>query len=755
MPRGAWLARAVVRYRIAVVISWIAATVGLAPLASRASRELDVAARVNGSEAASVDSAMAFHFGSPFAHNAIMVLRGAPSPDSGQERELLARLVASVSTLRGVTGTLSALNSADTLFTPASGSLVIVGLDPRAERLDILVSHLRRATAPLARELAVSFPGTSVRWTGSAPVNADIRQASAEQGRAAELRVLPLTIVLLVLAFGALVASMLPLVAGAAAIVTALGLAMLIHRAVPLSIALQNIVSMIGLGVGVDYALLCVSRFREAIAEGIAPRDAAVAAGQHAGGTIALSGVAVCIGFGALLLVPLNEIRSIGVGGILVVATSVLAAVTLLPALLALLGERVDLGRVMGGRSGRAATSAARWRAWGNLIVGRPALILVVASAPLVALALQARRLDATLPSGNWLPRGIESGVAMGDLIHMGRGGVVNGIRVLVELPPASSLYTSAGWNVVARMSERLRTDPRIARVQSITTLLGGDSLSLLAQSFVPDQVSRMLLTSDGQAAIIDAIPRGGVEFIDLAALVRVLRKDALAHVTPAGSRIRVGGLPAMNVDYEDAITLRAFGLVALVVGLTLAALMAGFRSLLVPLKAIALNLLSVASACGAVVVVFQDGHGARLFGLNGPSSGVFPAVPLLVFCIVFGLSMDYEVFLVSRVAEARRAGFGEHEAVVEGLTRTGGVITSAAAIMIAVFGAFAMGSFLFIKMLGLALAVAIFVDATFVRLAIGPALLVLAGRWNWWPGDEHAVAEFHAPKQLPIRPES
>jgi len=173
----------------------------------------------------------------------------------------------------------------------------------------------------------------------------------------------------------------------------------------------------------------------------------------------------------------------------------------------------------------------------------------------------------------------------------------------------------------------------------------------------------------------------------------------------------------------------------------TLVALLVGFRSLLVPLKAVVLNLFSVAAAFGAVVLVFQDGLGVRLLGLDAPLDGTFPAVPLIVFCVVFGLSMDYEVFLVARVAEARRRGLGDTEALAEGVARTGGVITSAAAIMIAVFAAFTFGGFVLVKILGFALAAAVLLDVTVVRVALGPALLALAGRWNWWPGDSGALS--------------
>jgi RND superfamily putative drug exporter len=219
-------------------------------------------------------------------------------------------------------------------------------------------------------------------------------------------------------------------------------------------------------------------------------------------------------------------------------------------------------------------------------------------------------------------------------------------------------------------------------------------------------------------------------------ALVRDLRSAPARELTGLrDTRVVVGGLPAFNVDYEAAVNSATPRVVMLVVAGTLLALAVGFRSVLVPLKAVALNLLSVGGAFGAVVLVFQKGYGERLLGLSAPLDGIFAAVPLLVFCIVFGLSMDYEVFLVSRVAEARRLGASEREAVVEGVRRTGGVITSAALIMTVVFAAFVLGDFVLMKILGFALAVAVLLDVTIVRLALGPALLTLAGRWNWWPG--------------------
>jgi RND superfamily putative drug exporter len=201
------------------------------------------------------------------------------------------------------------------------------------------------------------------------------------------------------------------------------------------------------------------------------------------------------------------------------------------------------------------------------------------------------------------------------------------------------------------------------------------------------------------------------------------------------GATIKIGGIPALNADYQTIVMDRFVPVLEIVVGATLLALLVGFRSLFAAVKAIALNLLSVAASFGALVLVFQYGHGSHLLGVPAATGSVFPLVPIVSFAIVFGLSMDYEVFLVARVLEARRSGMPEMDAIPEGMAKTAGLITSAAAIMIVVFAAFTFGNFLVVKMIGFTLAVAVLLDATLVRMVIGPALLSIAGDWNWWPG--------------------
>jgi RND superfamily putative drug exporter len=315
----------------------------------------------------------------------------------------------------------------------------------------------------------------------------------------------------------------------------------------------------------------------------------------------------------------------------------------------------------------------------------------------------------------------------------MDRNGVVESLRVLVELPDDSIGQTDAGWNVLDRVSKRLAGDPRCFRVISVTTLAQGNRSSLLDLS---RETRRTFLSSDGRAALIEVIPAGLVSLREQVNWVRELRKTgAQGLIGVSGATILIGGIPALNADYETIIRDHFPSVTALMVVGTLLALFCGFRSVFAPLKAIALNLLSVAASFGVLVLVFQNGHGSSLFGVPGGTGSVFPLVPIVAFAIVFGLSMDYEVFLVARVLEARRSGLSEIDAIPEGLARTAGLITSAAAIMIVVFAAFTFGDFLVVKMIGFTLAVAVLIDATLVRIVIGPALLRIAGDWNWWPG--------------------
>ena len=730
----------VVRHRRWVVGAWLLLASLILPHAIGAEKRLDVSASVPGSESDRVQSLLAHRFKAAFPTFAIVVVTGSPSPATAQGRALLSGLRDAVSSLPFVVGTFSYLDVPDSLLAGKRGeTYMLVGLEPDGRRPDELVPLLRSATTTFARRHSPAYPALAFRWTGEIALNYDLRLASAADARAAERRVLPVTLVLLVLAFGAIVAATLPLIAGAVSISLAIGGAVLLTRFWPLSILLQNVVAMLGLGLGIDYALLMVGRFREALATGASRLDAARVATSRAGHTIILSGASVAIAFAALLFVPVDEIRSIAVGGLLVITVAVMLATTLLPALLAFLGSRVNAGRI---RRLPLGDASAAWRRWGRFVCAHPAMVLALAGTPLAAIAFQATRLTTDLPRGDWLPGEMESSRGLRTLMEMRASGVVNAVRLVVHFPANATWDTPAGWTALRRAGSALAADPRVARVRSLPAVTGLTSPNLQILASLPAQVRESMASADGRLALIEVLPSEQAGMAGATALVRQLRGQPSTSLTGLpGSSIDVGGLPALNVDYEASTAGRFRSIVLAVTVATFLALLIGFRSVLVALKAIVLNLFSVAVAFGAVVLVFQDGVGINLIGLSEPLGGSFPAIPLLVFCVVFGLSMDYEVFLVARVAEARAAGMTDDDAIAEGLARTGGLITSAAAIMIAVFAAFVLGDFVLIKILGFALTVAVLVDATIMRIAIGPALLKLGGQWNWWPGETYRLA--------------
>jgi RND superfamily putative drug exporter len=692
---------------------------------------------VEGSQAETVQQDLVDRFHSPFVDRVVLVVKGLPPVDSAEGAQALGTIVDSLQQVPGVTAVVSYLQLRDPLFLgKGGGTYVLVGLSSTEGPVESLVPKLHERATSLADQLRGRYSAVNLELTGELPLNFDIRKASTDDLKHAESLVVPATLALLLVAFGSLVAAVIPLAVGQLAIAASLAITGFFAQRFHLSILVQNLATMLGLGLGIDYALLMVSRFREALSAGNAPSIASVIAARQAGRTLLISASTVAIGFLALLTVPISEIRSIGFAGFLVAGISVLLTNTLVPALLALLGKRIDAGRMPFTPKldeQRTARTGKRWRRWGTVIVAHPWIALILAGTPLLLLAWQAKHLDTRMPNGSLLPKSAESVHALHTLENMDRAGIIYSMRVIVELPSDSIAQSDAGWSAIDRLSTRLGSDPRCARVISITTIASGNRAYLTDLS---RETRRTFLSNDGHAALLEVLPKSSVSLREQVDWVRELRKVGAPALTGIpGATLEIGGVPALNADYQTIIEERFPWVAAMVVGATLLALLAGFRSLFVAVKAILLNLLSVAAAFGALVLVFQDGHGSKLLGVSEATGSVFPLVPIVAFAIVFGLSMDYEVFLVARVLEGRRSGLSESDAIPEGMERTAGLITSAAAIMIVVFAAFTFGSFLVIKMIGFTLAFAVLIDATLVRIVIGPALLRVAGDWNWWPG--------------------
>jgi RND superfamily putative drug exporter len=732
-------ARDAARRRFWLAMSGFVMALALLPFSYKVERRLETAVHIKGGESEKVDLELAQRFQSPYAHRLVLVISGIPDPDSAKGADALGFLTSSLRSVPGVSGAVSSLDWPDPLFTGNNGgALIIVGLDPHDETVEALVPKLRARADWMEGQLRSQYPNIKLEITGETPLNFDLRKVSADDVTHAEERAMPVTLVLLVLAFGSLAAALLPLGVGLLSISMSLGAAALLAHYLQLSILVQNLATMLGLGLGIDYALLMVSRFREALAEGYDPGPAADIAARQAGRTLIISASTVAIGFSALLIVPISELRSIGIAGLLVTAFSVMLCTSVLPWALSLLGHRINVARVSipDGQSKTRNLCAAseRWVRWGGLVTRRPWTALLVAGIPLLILAFQARRISPGIPDHDAFPTAAASVRALYTLQSMGRSGIVQGLRVILELPPQSPPLSPTGWLATTRLTKQFQSDSRAEEVLSLSTLTGMSDTPDAVHD-VPESFRKSFLRSDGQATLIELLPTATLTPNAQVQWVRDVRSSDVAAITGVpGAVLRVGGVPALQADYDLVVKERLPKVVLGVVLGSLLALLIGLRSLFAAIKAILLNLLSVGASFGALVVVFQDGHGSKLFGLEGPTGSVYPIVPILSFAIVFGLSMDYEVFLVARVLEERRRGLDERSAVIEGLARTAGLITSAAAIMIAVFTAFTLGSFLVVQMLGFTLAGAVLIDATLVRMVVGPALLQLAGDWNWWP---------------------
>lgn len=606
-----------------------------------------------------------------------------------------------------------------------------------------LVMPVRRVIQRVLASFAVDTMRYQVRVTGRSPLDMDIRNITAADSKRGELRLLPLTMGVLLLAFGALVAALLPLLVGFLAIWTTLAIITVLAHFTPMSVFVLNMTSMLGLGVGIDYSLLIVTRFREELNKGLRRKDAALRALTTAGAAVITSGLTVVVGFGALLLTPLTDTRSVGIGGLVVVGMAVLLSTTLLPALLAVLGRQIDRPRWLARRLTWYHAPGV-WEKWARSLGRHPRRALLLGGIAVALLTAPAAWIRIGLPARHWWPTQTEAGRGVADLEAMGQAGVIIPIRMVIEFPEGQTAVNATSLRALKRLSDSLRADPRIAQVRSLVdvrpkasllsySLLYSDLASARAQ--MPDFLDAYL-SPDARVTLMDVVVKDTTSLTTTMEVTRDVRR--LAATRPKSiqqAKVYVGGYTAAALDVQDLLVAQFPLLVALILAVTGVMLAVAFRSVLVPVKAVIMNSLSVGATFGLIVLVFQFGYGSSLLGLSGPAAAIFVVVPILVFAVVFGLSMDYEVFLLSRVKEAYDRTGDNLRATQEGLSATATTITSAALIMILVFGVFAFARVLAMQFIGFGLAVAVFLDATLIRMVLVPAIMHLAGDWNWWPG--------------------
>jgi len=584
-----------------------------------------------------------------------------------------------------------------------------VSADGHATLIPILIPNTDDAGAvENVAERADKNAAFDVGLTGNQTSDYDFNKLSQHDLKSGELKFgVPAALVILILVFGAVVAGLIPLLMAIISIIAALGLVAVLSQPFNLSVFIINMLSGMGLALGIDYSLFVVSRYREERAAGREQLEAIGGAGATASRAVLVSGTAFVVAMCGMMIVPNNIMRSLALGAILVGIVSVVAALTLLPALLGLFGDRVNSLRVpfVGRASVEGASPEGRfWRAVVGGVVRRPVLSLLVAIAVLVAAAVPVLGL------------------------HIGSNGVTT-------LP--DRFVSKRGFAAVQRFFPRATTDPVRVVADRASDPNVSAALDRLRSRLAADRRfaggGEIRLSPDGGTAVLQVAVRGDPEAPEAISAVRELRGDLIPQVfADTEAVVLVGGDTAETADYLDSVSSPAPYVFVLVLGLTLVLLTVVFRSLIVAATAVFLNLLSVGAAYGLLVLVFQHGIGAGLLGFAHADT-IEAWVPLFLFSVLFGLSMDYQVFLLSRIRERYDIGGDTAEAVLHGVAATARIITGAALIIVAVFLGFAMGDLIMFQQMGFGVAVALLIDATLIRSVVLPSAMKLLDRWNWY----------------------
>jgi uncharacterized membrane protein YdfJ with MMPL/SSD domain len=603
----------------------------------------------------------------------------------------------------------------------------------------VIVSNLEPADAKgytkKVREAVGEIRGAETYVTGAAAVTYDTDKVFARDAKVGELyTAIPLAALILLFVFGSL-AVLLPLIFAATAIPTTLAIIWIFAHFMELSTYLQNLVMLIGLGIAIDYSLFIVYRYREERRAGAEKEDAIARTMATAGRAVVFSGTAVAIGLAVMLAMPLPFMRGFGVGGLIIPLVSVVCALTLLPVLLYLIVDKLDRVRLIPKRvvERRADEENNMWGRLAHFIMRRPLPVATVTVVVLIALALPVFSLEVGPGTNKGIPQDLESVRGLNILsAELGEGATAP-TDVIVDTHRAGGVRAADVQAALQRLTMQVESDPEVAAVS------GADSPA-------------SALAADGRylhMQIVGEHEYGSPQEIDF---VKRFRDQYVPRAGfPSSVDVYAGGGPPSTVDVIDT----AYGafpwLVLVVLVLTYFLLLRAFRSLLLPLKAIILNLLSIGAAYGLLVMVFKWGGGS-VFGLQSFDQIEF-WIPIFLFAMLFGLSMDYEVFLVSRMREEWDNGRRNDEAVATGLAKTGRLVTAAGLIMFSAFMGFVVGSILGLQQFGFGLAAAIIIDVSIIRALLVPSAMELFGRWNWWLPQN--VARVFRVKPSPLAPKS
>ncbi|HEX4720146.1 MAG TPA: MMPL family transporter [Thermoleophilaceae bacterium] len=576
---------------------------------------------------------------------------------------------------------------------------------------------------PKVRRAIGHIPGVTFYLTGAPAIDHDEQPLYNKDLQRGESIAVPIALVVLAFMLGTLGAIAVPLVFALSTITTTLGLVWIAAHFLDMAIYVQNIVTLIGFAIAIDYSMLVVFRFREELHSGKEPHEALLTTMATAGRATVFSGMTVALGLGLLVFMPLPFMQSMGVGGVLVPLVSIAACLTLLPALLAVMGTKVNRLRVVPKRvlEKRQDTDHGAWARLARSIMRRPIPYLVAGLAVMFALIIPAFQLQLTGGDNRGVPKTTEATEGLALLERTLGPGSLAPNQIVVDTQRPRGAFTPAAQAAQRKLVVSLRADHEI------------DKRTVIAPAGLPPAEARRnnLVDRTGRYYQVRAAGHSDTGTKAAQDLVHRIRDTYVPASGVPQNRTWLTGAPAFGVDFID-IAYSAFPwLVAAVLILTYLILLRAFRSLLLPLKAVLMNLLSVAATYGVLVLAFQHHWGSIVGWQQSPQIEAW--IPIFLFAMLFGLSMDYEVFLLSRMREEWDRSHDNEHAVASGLQHTGRIITAAAIIMIAAFAGFTAGRFVGLQMFGLGLSAAIFLDATIVRTILVPAVMRLLGKWNWW----------------------
>jgi putative drug exporter of the RND superfamily len=700
------------KHRRWVIAFWIVLFIVLVPLAGQLEGRLSQGGfEISGSTSQNAGNVVAKKFTDQFPANMTVVLSSTTlSPSDPAFQAVINNAAAAVKKAGGkyVGGVVTPAENPQLAYPGAKTALIQVGL---TQGIDQVLGH---AKSIIDAADAQQTSDVTVGVTGGPAIFTDFNQVNKHDLQISEAVQIPLILLVLVVFFGSLWAAGIPVVVTVIGLLTTLGALWFVAGWMSLSIYVQNVVPLIGIGIGVDYSLFIVNRYRDELHEGFDPLDAAAITVGRAGKAIFFSGLTVAVALAGMLAVGVPIFTGFAVGTIGVVIMLVSASLTLTPAILVALHKRLDrldvvawVRRIFHRPPRRVLSDEGDfgfWGRWANGVMRRPWTVIIVVTAVLLLLASPVLVMKTGSSGVTALPTNVPSRVATGTLVAAAGQGAENPISIVIDGDGP------VDRQVVAEVSKLTAADPQVSAVNPVVSY-----------------------AKDGTAAVVTVYPKSNEDTQaaqDLAG--RIADTYGPQAVGASGERIFVGGAASSNRDFTSAVAGRLPYVVGLVMILTFIVLTILFRSLVLPLKAVVMTLLSVLAAYGVMVAVFQWGW------LDGPLrfthlGHVTNWVPAFMFSILFGLSMDYEVFLLSRVREYRDRGGSDTEAVAFGLARTGRIITTAALLMIIVFLSFGSNRLIPLKEMSLGLAVAILIDATLVRLLLVPAFMRLAGKWNWW----------------------